>query len=68
MTSFLWTQVKDWCNRWSYEEFKFEPRDIWIGVFWQTDTVFKVPGKEGELEITFYICIVPMLVLIVTFR
>lgn len=36
----------------------FEPRDLWIGVFWDR--------KPGELRI--YVCLVPMLPLLLTFR
>lgn len=34
---------------------KFEPRDIWLGVYWDPST------EAGTRIIMFYVCIVPML-------
>ncbi len=31
---------------------KFEPRDIWVGVYWKRSTILK--------RLDFWICIVPM--------
>ena len=36
---------------------KFEPRDLWIGLFWQYRSSVESPSKWFDL----YICIVPML-------
>lgn len=38
-------------------QFQFEPRDLWIGLFW----------RQTEMSWHFYICIVPLLPLHITF-
>ena len=39
-------------------QIKFEPRDIWVGVYWTTrDGVF-------DRGLDFYVCILPMLPII----
>ena len=37
---------------------KFEPRDIWIGVFWD---MRPIPGREWFRELHVYVCPIPML-------
>jgi hypothetical protein len=41
---------------WMKAQFQFEPRDLWIGLFW----------RSTELCWHFYLCIVPLLPLHVT--
>lgn len=36
----------------------FEPRDLWVGVYWDR--------RPGELRV--YVCLVPRLPLLLTFR
>ena len=36
---------------------KFEPRDLWVGIFWDKQKLF----------LTVYVCIVPMFPIILTF-
>ena len=42
-------------KRWTWE-IKFEPRDVWIGVFWQKGLRVRPPKVYWH----FYICILPM--------
>ena len=42
---------------------KFEPRDMWIGLFWQYSKSVESPFRR----VKFYICIVPMLPIIFDF-
>jgi hypothetical protein len=37
-------------------QFQFEPRDIWIGVFW----------RHTEIALHLYICVLPLLPLHIT--
>lgn len=37
--------------------FLFEPRDLWVGVYWTTD-----PWPKGPI-VRVYLCLVPMLVI-----
>jgi len=57
----------------------FEPRDMWVGVFWDTETELMEDHKEHyrslyeyrtrrERTITIYICIIPMFPLKLTFE
>ena len=38
--------------------FKFEPRDLWIGVYWDQPDIHPVLGFAG---INIYVCILPTL-------
>ena len=41
---------------------KFEPRDLWIGVYWNRDYHTRGPGPQGITVTTdVYVCIVPAL-------
>ena len=35
--------------------FGFEPRDLWVGLFWNTGNV------DGETFTAYYVCLLPML-------
>lgn len=39
---------------------RFEPRDIWIGVYWK----FSRWSREPQSDLYIYVCFVPMLPLI----
>lgn len=55
-----------WNWRYLYPEqitVKFEPRDLWIGVFWKLHRSIESKFKRLEL----YICIVPMFPIYITF-
>ena len=38
-------------------DFRFEPRDLWVGVYWRENQVELRPGLQ------IYICIVPAIVI-----
>ncbi len=38
-------------NKRIYMRFHFEPRDIWIGIFW----------RHTEIALHFYICVLPLI-------
>lgn len=42
---------------------KLEPRDIWIGVYWNPENSIGMDGC-GESWIRFYVCVVPCIVII----
>ena len=46
---------------WIKVQFQFEPRDLWIGVFWR---IAKRPGIGEFLHL--YICIIPIIPLHIT--
>jgi hypothetical protein len=46
--------------------FQFEPRDLWVGVFWDRRwTIRPAPGEQYDTRhydsIWVYVCLVPML-------
>ncbi len=45
----------------------FEPRDLWVGVFWDRDAV---PTPYGPLYTNYrvYVCIVPMFAIKVSWK
>lgn len=45
----------------------FEPRDIWVGVFWDLDIVDTPYGPLFE-NYRVYICIIPMFPIKITWR
>lgn len=45
-------------RQWLKAQFQFEPRDVWIGLFW----------RRTEIALHFYVCVVPMIPLHVTYR
>lgn len=44
----------------------FEPRDLWVGLFWDREDIGSAGGLFGTTW-RFYLCVVPMFPLIVTF-
>ena len=44
--------------------FLFEPRDVWIGLFWKSDPPFEA---VGIYDLTFYLCLLPCLPLRIHF-
>lgn len=53
-------------------EVRWEPRDCWIGLFYEADVFepgdYLVPGMPRTRALDFYACLVPTLVLHVYFR
>lgn len=48
-------------------QLKFEPRDIWIGVYWTRKS--RVTTLENDWNIyQIYICLIPCFPLILTFK
>ncbi len=44
---------------------KFEPRDIWVGLYWKTEPRHpNAPVCTCGYRITFYLCLIPMLPII----
>lgn len=41
----------------------FEPRDLWLGVYWKRDT----EGSGWQEHLTFYVCLLPMLPLVIDY-
>lgn len=51
-----------------FDYIKFEPRDIWIGLFWdRAERSIHYSGMPGPplqmIETSFYLCPVPMIVI-----
>lgn len=45
----------------------FEPRDLWLGVYWTRDAAeYAFDGSPFRYEWRVYLCLVPMLPLLVT--
>ena len=44
----------------------FEPRDLWLGIFWDFADVEPVPSRDGRMtvfcdwQLSIYVCIVPV--------
>lgn len=45
---------------------KFEPRDLWVGLFWDREDIASGGGLFGTTW-RFYFCLLPMLPLVVSF-
>lgn len=46
---------------------KFEPRDLWIGLYWRSQTVKRIDCVEWR-DVTFYLCLVPCFPIIWTWE
>lgn len=44
--------------------FKFEPRDLWTGIFWDYEPQWLCMGRE---RFDLYVCLIPMLPLCLEF-
>lgn len=57
-------EVNGWELAHSYPTFeiKFEPRDLWVGVYWRSERKL-----TPFLHVWIYICIVPMLPIVIKF-
>lgn len=38
--------------------FLFEPRDVWVGLYWKSDPILDAPGVH---DFTVYVCLLPCL-------
>lgn len=49
---------------------KFEPRDIWVGLYWKSQylTFEQCCDTKKTREITCYLCVIPMFPIIWTFK
>jgi hypothetical protein len=47
-------------------EIKFEPRDLWVGVYWSRDEYGSINWRTRRLRV--FVCIIPMLPIIFTFE
>lgn len=46
--------------------FKFEPRDLWVGIYWTSSPICE-PAEMWGSSWWIYICVVPMLPLVISF-
>ncbi len=42
-------------------EIKLEPRDLWIGLFWDKRENWRTDGVSDDLHL--YLCLIPMIVI-----
>lgn len=47
-------------------ELRFDPHDIWIGVYWKPFTWIHDLNMNGRWGVKLYICILPMLPLVLS--
>jgi hypothetical protein len=47
-------------------EVKFEPRDLWVGVYWSRDEYGSRNWRTRRLRV--FVCIIPMLPIVFTFE
>lgn len=45
---------------------EFEPRDLWVGLFWKADKHNRYDGLQMFNKWHFYFCVIPMLPLHIT--
>jgi hypothetical protein len=48
-------------------ELKFEPRDLWVGLFWDRRSAGLWQPMRTEYSTHFYVCVIPTLVVHVWF-
>lgn len=45
---------------------KFEPRDMWIGIYWDRQEVYLIESMSVRIEWAFYVCVIPCFPIIFT--
>lgn len=57
-------KLRLWDGRRVKVQLQFEPRDLWVGIFWQVRKPPDLPAPYRILHV--YICVIPMLPLHIT--
>ena len=55
---YRWLALLRWWVASGVVQIRFEPRDVWVGVYW---TCRPLNTAESEWETLIYVCVVPML-------
>ena len=57
-------RIKNTLIRFEPIRIKFEPKYVWIGLYWEKDNLF---SKRIMITYKFYFCIVPLFPIIISF-